>query len=451
MTARAEKDGLGGCTAEHIPGAGLTIGYLWQYDGGGVLWPDDGSGKQPVSATAIHVRGVVEAFRRSGQQVRTVVLREGVPHWSDDLATWWPAAMPARARRSFRAFESAVRGVQARLRLPFVRLFDSYHFSDGCAAVLRGADVLYERYFILNYGGLIAARRLGVPWIVEVNGDLVEELVEQRLPASRAQWAAIRAITRLTLARADHVVAVSDTLRRRLIERWHVDPAKITAVPNGTDVDGFRDVEDGRAVRSRHSLGSGPVIVFVGNFMPWHGVPVLLEAFGHLVSANGTDATLALVGDGPLRAEMAAKASALGLGERVRFTGSLPHAEAAAILCASDIAVLCNTMSPTAMAGSPLKLFEYMAAGKTIVASALPHICNVLSDGHNGVLVPPDDPAALAAAVAALIHDGPRRASLGNAARAEAVAKHSWDRVAADLLDVCDRARVSARDRVRAR
>ena len=376
-----------------------------------------------------------------------VVLRRGVPQWSDDGSTWQPTGMPTRARRSFRAFESAVRGVQSRLHLPFVRLFDSYHFSGACTAVLSGADVLYERFYLLNYGGLFAARRLGVPWIIEVNGDLIEEFVEQRLPASRSQWAAIRAVTRMTLARADHVVAVSETLRRRLIERWHVDPAKVTAVPNGTDVDQFHDAEDGQAVRRRHQLGGGPLIIFVGNFFPWHGIGVLLDAIAQVASRRDTDATLVLVGDGPLHADMAAKTAALGLGARVRFTGNLPHAEAAALLRAADIAVLCNSMSPTAMVGSPLKLFEYMAAGKAIVASALPHIRGVLTDRQHGLLVPPDDPAALAVALDTLLHDPELRATLGRAAREEAVAKHSWDRVSADLSGIFDRAREAVRPR----
>jgi len=133
------------------------------------------------------------------------------------------------------------------------------------------------------------------------------------------------------------------------------------------------------------------------------------------------------------RARVEALATTLLVRDRVRFTGQLPPADVPAQLRAASILVLPNT--PSAISErytSPLKLFEYMALGRPIIASDLPAIREVLTDGETAILVAPGNPAALAAAITRLVAEPVLAARLASAAHALS-AQYTWDRRAVHL------------------
>jgi len=396
----------------------LKIGYLMQADS----VPMD-----VVSGPQLHVKAIVRGLQRRGHEVRTVAIQHEKIQWSDDLVNWQPAQFQQSESRAFMTVESAIRGVQSRLQLPFFRLFDSFRYSDACVAALEGYDVLYERCGILSYGGLIAARRLGVPLVLELNGDLLKEYHDLGTELSAAQWHMIHAITRSMYRRADRLVAVSENLREALIRDWRLDREKVLAVANGADIELFMCPGNSDAVRSRWGINGGPVVILVCSFEPWHGVDLLLEAFARLASRN-TKIKLVLAGDGRLRPVMERRVEDLRLTRQVVFTGKIEQAEVASLLGIADVAVISQHGSQAEAALSPLKLFEYMAAGKAIVAAGATGIERVISNGVNGILVPAGDAPALAEAISAVLENEQLRASLGQAARQQAIEKHSWAR-----------------------
>lgn len=404
----------------------LKIGYLRQID------TIDLTG---VSATALHMKAVISGLARRGHQVRTVTLPDGAYRWSDDLQQWHDAGLGWMGQRPFQLLESGIRRLQTTLKAPYLNLFDSARYAQAVRGALTGFDVLFERYWLMNYGGLLAANRLGVPLVLEVNGDIVEEYEQLGIELSSAQWAVIRAINRRLFAGAAHVITVSEPLRQRTIDRWRLDPAKVTAVDNGADVDLFANPQGVPAARARYGLTDAPAIMFVGTFKPWHGLDLLLAAFRLAAAAHPT-ARLVLVGDGPLRAEMAQTVAAWGLADRVVMTGVVPHADVAPLLGAADVAVLSPRVSGASISQSPLKLFEYMAAGKAVIAPAMPNVERVLQHGRNGLLVPPNDAPALSAAMLQLLQDAPLRQALGQAAQAQALARHSWAATAARIESI---------------
>jgi len=176
---------------------------------------------------------------------------------------------------------------------------------------------------------------------------------------------------------------------------------------------------------------SRPLVGYAGHLYPWKGVDVLIHALATLPDVDGL-----VVGGHPAerdRARVEALADTLHVRERVRFTGQLPPADVPAQLLTASILVLPNT--PSAISErytSPLKLFEYMALGRPIVASDLPSIREVLTDGETAMLVAPGDPAALAAAIRRLVADPPLAARLASAAHALS-AHYTWDQRAAHL------------------
>ena len=201
------------------------------------------------------------------------------------------------------------------------------------------------------------------------------------------------------------------------------------------DVERFGADFDASAVRDSLELGDVPVIMFVGGFQHWHGLDKLVESFARVVKQH-PGAKLLLVGDGPVRAEVERQSTELGLSERVIITGFVPHNRIPELLSVADVVTLPYPELPAEMWFSPLKLYEYMAAGKAIVASEAGQIADVIQSGHNGLLVQPGSVSELAQAISRLLENKVERERLGQNARRQAIAEHSWDRYTGQIKAV---------------
>jgi glycosyltransferase involved in cell wall biosynthesis len=158
----------------------------------------------------------------------------------------------------------------------------------------------------------------------------------------------------------------------------------------------------------------------------------LLQAFA-VVLKSCPEARLVLVGDGTEREAMMNLAANLGIDHAVRFTGYVTHSEVSRLVNAADIAVVPVPAMKQEMWLSPMKLFEYMASGKAIIASAMGQIVNVITDEQDGLLVPAANAEVLASAIHRLITDPALRARLGQRARVDAVSHHSWEQYLSQL------------------
>lgn len=422
--------------AESQKKAPLKIGYLWQYERADL---------DVIAATPLHIRAVCSALRQRGHAVQLLTFRAQQAQVTADEAfqAWQPAVQPITTGNTFRAVERPIRFAQSRLRLPYLRLFDSLRYAEAVYRSCGDCDALYERHWLHSYGGLLAARRLGVPLVLEINGDILQEYRQLNMKLSRTQWRALHFIIARTFRYADHLIAVSEPLRQTLLTKWSLNPKKVTVVPNGVAIERFQPMTPVQiaATRQRFQLNGSPIVVFVGTFKPWHGLDQLLEAFASLSPERNTQ--LLLIGDGPMREQLEEQAQKLQIEQRVSVTGLLPPDDVAALLTAADIAVLSPRATPAAQAQSPMKLFEYMAAGRAIIAPALPNIESVLRHGRNGYLVAADDAQALASAIQLLLDDQTLRKQLGQAARLQAVQQHSWDAAAAAIESILYRCQAS--------
>jgi glycosyltransferase involved in cell wall biosynthesis len=221
---------------------------------------------------------------------------------------------------------------------------------------------------------------------------------------------------------------------------WNVSADKISVLANAVDVHRFKPDPDLRAeTRVSLSLTSQLLVVFVGSFYQWHDIVTLLDAFAITLKSNPT-ARLVLVGDGTEREKMTKRAVELGIAGSVTFTGFVTHAEVSRYVNAADIAVVPVPPMKQDMWLSPMKLFEYMASGKAVVASALGQIVNVIRDGENGLLVPAGDAQALANSIQQLIANADLRTALGRQAREDALQNHSWERYLTQLEKILSEA-----------
>ena len=171
---------------------------------------------------------------------------------------------------------------------------------------------------------------------------------------------------------------------------------------------------------------------FVGSMKPWHGVGDLLAAFAQL-QAQEPNNRLLLVGDGPARGELQSRADSLGLSSAVHFTGAVSPAEIPAVLASMDVAVA-PFHDRANFYFSPLKVYEYMAAGLPVVATDVGQLRDLIESGTTGLLVPPSAPAALASALGRLRREPALRARFGQTARARVLNEFTWERNARRIL-----------------
>lgn len=303
-------------------------------------------------------------------------------------------------------------------------------FAVGRSLGTKRADVLLTRDLGVASVILQIPRSRRPPLVYESHGYAPD--VAAALPAlvATATTPSPRKLQRLAAReahvwqKADGYVTITTALHDELESRFGSRP-RTKVIP-----DGVRVVRAEAAPRSvRH--GSG-VVAYAGHLYAWKGVEVLLEAIAQLPQAHGL-----IVGGHSSEPDLArtkSVAERLGIGERVTFTGLVEPTRVAQLLTQADVLVLPNPASAISTRyTSPLKLFEYMAAGRPIVSSDLPSIREVLRDGVNALLVPAGDPIALAAAIDRLLTDPQLAARLARAALDD-VPNYSWQR-RAELLE----------------
>jgi glycosyltransferase involved in cell wall biosynthesis len=266
--------------------------------------------------------------------------------------------------------------------------------------------------------GLVAVLVAGrVPVVVTVHGADVYALTGRPL----------RALQSLVLRRAAWVVAVNADLRDRLVA-LDADPGRISVLPMGVDVDAVA-----RSAAHRHAVPGR--IAFVGRLVEKKGLQDLLAG----LRAAPPDApwSVDVVGDGPWRDRLQEQA----VGLPVRFLGPLDHESALTVIADAEVVVVPSSASSSGdRDGLPVVLLEAMAAGKAVVATSVPGIEDVVRPGHDGLLVPPGDPAALASAVSDLLSDAELRARLG-ASAARTAGMHTVAATAASYATYFGRAR----------
>ncbi len=306
--------------------------------------------------------------------------------------------------------------------------------SPGEARVLWQAkpDVVLVNYAI-HISSIFLGRTRGVPVVLQIHCPyyLHAQYSNERLRfLSFWKWLERRAINL-----ASSVVVVSNTLRDYYVGLGFPQD-RFSVVPNGVDLSQFDPTIRADAVRDRFGLHGSLVIGFVGVLVSWIGIDWFLEVLVHLGSVLN-NVKLLIVGQGELEPRLRQIAANPVLKGRVHFAGFVPHAEVPEYLASFDIAVA-PYRKVDLFYFSPMKLYEYLAMGKPVIAPRMGQNVELIQHGENGLLYEPDDAEEMLAHLRLLIQDAELRLRLGRAAlkRSHEMA-WTWERNAAAILDVC--------------
>ncbi|PYT89388.1 MAG: hypothetical protein DMG36_22405 [Acidobacteria bacterium] len=384
---------------------------------------------------AVHVRGMIRAMRELGHEITVLGTCVSRPEWIESQTA--ARVIPCGITRLNRVLEKTIRKTNNVLHRPLrrypdaVRLLHNGTFFNTAAKIVRrlSPEFIYERYSLWGIAGFTLAKRYRVPFALEVNAPLVyeQQRYRQKLAWPRlARWMECR-----VWQGANPVIVVSEPLHNHLIEAG-VASEKIRVLPNAVDAAWFA-AEPGSIGPPRDFHGRDKfVLAFVGSFKPWHGADFLLSVFEEFHKLQPSSRLL-LIGDGPLKGELQEKARLAGLEKAVVFTGIVPHEEIRRYLARVDVALAPYPRLDN-FYYSPLKLFEYMAAGRVVVASNAGQIPQIIRHRVTGLLYEPGDRAGLLNCLCELRKDAALREELGRNAR-KASEAFTWERNAARVIE----------------
>ena len=375
----------------------------------------DAEGSSVGAAT--HIREIVRALTAKGQGVNV----HGVN----------PYAGPEQADRS---------GFRTWFKRRLSRTLNQVH------ALLRNArtanrawqvvgkerpDVILDRYSLLDVSLAAVARIRKVPFVLEMNAPASYEaecfLGNLSLPVLPrfAEW--------LNLRLADGVIVVSKVLKKYYMD-WGISGDKITVVMNGARIDLFKPMKPSVRLVAEHGLDHKTVIGFIGSFHVWHGMEGLIRLVKDTLDRY-PDVVFFFIGKGPKKDSLEKRlAEEVDCG-RVVFKGYVPYHRIPEILNVMDI-VLAPYPKLDFFYYSPIKLFEYMAAGKAVVSTRIGQIAEIITHGQDGMLFDPDDEGMLHQTVHRLIENPELRRRLGRQARHRIEQMCTWDHSADKVIRV---------------
>ncbi|MGB6874138.1 MAG: glycosyltransferase family 4 protein [Dehalococcoidia bacterium] len=314
-----------------------------------------------------------------------------------------------------------------------VRLF----FVAFGTALRHKPDVIYRRHGIFNTE-CIPAKLFKVPLITEVNGIVIDEVRISEW-AGRFSLRIIDRIERLNLRQADKIIVVTSKLKELLHNDYKIPEDKIVVIENGANTKLFQPMGTTKARQELNLSQTNNYICFVGHLWQVQGVEYLIKAMPRILE-ECPNTQLLIVGSGQTKEELVKVAQQVGVSSNVLFTGRVPYQRVPLYINASDICAAPFIKARNERSGvSPLKLCEYLACQKPVVASNLSGL-EMLEQNNAGILVEPEAPGALAKAIIRLLQDPDCRKQMGENGRKYVVKNRSWESVARRVAEVCQQA-----------
>jgi glycosyltransferase involved in cell wall biosynthesis len=290
-------------------------------------------------------------------------------------------------------------------------------------------DIIYDRYAHFSFSAMWAARKFGLPVILEVNSPY-------SLQKRRWEKLYFPSLSKLGEQKifnaASHIIAVS-TPMKKIVMSYGVPDSRITVLPNGTDPHRFLSRPGSKELKKNLGLEGKIVLGFVGILRSWHNIDKLLSTLEE-INLRKLNAVMVFLGDGPSFDELTADTRRRFTEDTVKFLGRIPHADIPKYIDLFDIAI-----SPHATSySSPMKILEYMAMEKAILAPEMENVQELVEDGHTGILFKPNDSISLKEKLLMLIAEPTLRKNLGANARRKVLTGYTWSDNARKTLGLAE-------------
>ncbi|MCB9233625.1 MAG: glycosyltransferase family 4 protein [Bacteroidia bacterium] len=328
------------------------------------------------SGYGTHMREMIAAFRELGHDVLPLIMGGTT---LDDESKDIPR--PSLMKR-------IIKGMTPKIFWESLKDLRLLSFDQQAKAALRREierfkpDFIYERANYAQVSGVEVASERGIFHVLEVNAPYVAE--RQHLQGKSLYLAKAKALEKQQLTRTSKVIVVSGPLREYYTLRHGIPKNRFLVMPNCVNPDSVRPLEEvTRSIREKYQLEGKWVVGFVGSVQPWHGVDILIRAFAEF-GQHQPEARLLIVGDGWDVPNLKELSRQMGLAERVIFTGNVPFREVFSYMEIMDVTVLAKT----AWYCSPVKIFEYGAMSRPVIAMDTESVREVMVDQQDGLLIP---------------------------------------------------------------
>jgi glycogen(starch) synthase len=318
---------------------------------------------------------------------------------------------------------------------------DNWFFNRSISKKASGIDAdVYEAHAVSGYGLLKALNKQGIkkPFIHTIHGVLADEYEQAKkngYDSFRGRIAnyfmhRLAKLEAETAKNATLIVTISQYSLRKIKQFYNVDEAKVRIVPNGVDPEKFKPLENQEAVKRQFGLGDKPCVLFVGSLIPRKGLPFLIEAAKKIVKEQ-SETKFLIVGEGPLRNQLANSLEAVNLSGNFKFLGNVKEDMLPAVYNCADVFAL-----PSIQEGQGIVLLEAQASAKPVVAFNIGGVNEAVRNGETGLLVKRGSTDEFADALLKLISDKALQEKMGAAGRRFVVENFTWDICAQKMLSV---------------
>lgn len=297
-------------------------------------------------------------------------------------------------------------------------------------------DVIYARKPGLGLAPALLAKIFRVPYVVELNGLKKDDMLALNPNSSTSVVRIAEFVEKINYILAAAIITVTPEIKNALISGYGIPETRISVIENGVNSDIFRPIDKKEAVAWLGLDQTYNYVCFVGGLAPWHGVEYLIEA-APLVLKEVSNTIFLIVGDGPMKGELTEQVDDLGLSDHFIFTGRIPHADIPYYICSSELCTAPFIPGRNDKTGlSPLKIYEYLACGKPVVASNLPGVKEIITESRGGVLVEPRNAEDLGRAIVRMLMTDSDKIPKPHELSKHMYEHHSWAKVAKKTVNV---------------
>ena len=290
-------------------------------------------------------------------------------------------------------------------------------------------DVIYARYGGLPFSQLIIHKFFRIPYIVEINGLAMEEMKLSN--TSKLNVCIAKLSEKLNYKHANKIVAVTQAIKRGIMQIYDIPDEKIVVIENGANTDLFKPMNREKVMKELNLDENYNYVGFSGSFARWHGLEDLVKS-APLILKEVENTKFLLVGDGHIKEQIIQMVNDLNLTDKFIFINRVPYEEVPKYVNAFDVCVILKKKN---IPGCPLKLHEYMACRKPVIATNTQDF-RVLEEYNAGIVVDSEKPEEVADAIITLLKNKELSDEMGRNGRTYVVENRSWEAVAREVEKV---------------